>query len=243
MVIRNKLTSTSKDGAIAFHSQTDNLPSIMCASFLSVGQLYQQIGEQEIKIDPEDFTPEQGQRFGQSSGQSEEPSLDRKIMQQAAFILKTEVENMAPSEEYPFHSEVSLDSSEKFLPEKLRYFMQLLLDPQALAEANEPGYASKEHIRRKYITIAECVVYCIRREIKRTQITPPFHLGLLAQLHHEKGSRLLIDTLNSFGLCGSYGELRTFLTSVANDELAKNKDHHHVPTYQLESSNVATEGA
>jgi hypothetical protein len=132
-------------------------------------------------------------------------------MQQVAHILKTEVENLVPSEEYPFHGEVSLDSSEKCLPEKLRYFMQLLLDPQALAEANKDGYASKEHIRRKYITLAECVVYCIRREIKRTQITPPFHRGLLAQLPHERGSLLLIDTLNSFGLCGSYGELRTQL--------------------------------
>jgi hypothetical protein len=62
-------------------------------------------------------------------GKREEPSSDRKIMQQVASV-----ENMVPSEKYLFHGKVSLNSSEKFVPEKLRYFMQLLFDPQALAE-------------------------------------------------------------------------------------------------------------
>jgi hypothetical protein len=62
----------------------------------------------------------------------------------------------------------------------LKSFMQLLIDQRAMIEAHG-GYEPEEHLRRKYITIAECVIYSIRREVKQTQITPPFHLGLMNQ--------------------------------------------------------------
>ena len=46
----------------------------------------------------------------------------------------------------------------------------------------------------------------------------PFHLGLAIQLHHEFGSRRLVDNLNSHGFCASYSEVRRFLTRVALKE-------------------------
>ena len=57
----------------------------------------------------------------------------------------------------------------------------------------------------------------------------PFHLGLAIQLHHEFGSRGLVDNLNSHGFCASYSEMRRFLTSVALKEEDSIKEGVYVP--------------
>ena len=53
-------------------------------------------------------------------------------------------------------------------------------------------------------------------------------LDLALHIHHEFGSRSLIDLLNSMGHCASYDEVRRFLTSVAVDE-ANNTDNVYIP--------------
>ena len=49
----------------------------------------------------------------------------------------------------------------------------------------------------------------------------PFNLGLALQLYHGYGSKHLIETIHAFGICASYTEVRPFLTSAANHEIAK----------------------
>ena len=41
------------------------------------------------------------------------------------------------------------------------------------------------------------------------------------QLYHGYGSKHLIETIHAFGICVSYTEVRQFLTSAANHEIAK----------------------
>jgi hypothetical protein len=41
------------------------------------------------------------------------------------------------------------------------------------------------------------------------------------QLYHGYGSKHLIETRHAFGICASYTEVRQFLTSAANYEIAK----------------------
>ena len=136
---------------------------------------------------------------------------------------------MQPSNEYPFQTEVSLESSDAFVPSKLTYFLQMLIDSQALNES-DPSYTSKESIKRRYLIIAECIIYSRRCQQKSKQIIPPFHIGLMLQLQHEYGSRTLIETLSSYGLCGSYSDMRRFLTALAHDEVAKQQTDTYVPT-------------
>lgn len=45
-------------------------------------------------------------------------------------------------------------------------------------------------------------------------------LGLALQVHHEFGSKHLIDMLHQLGHCMSYDEARRFVTSVAVDQTA-----------------------
>ena len=51
-----------------------------------------------------------------------------------------------------------------------------------------------------------------------TNIITPIHLGIAILIHHNHGSRSLIDTVHSYGSCVSYDELRRFLTSAAENE-------------------------
>jgi hypothetical protein len=57
-----------------------------------------------------------------------------------------------------------------------------------------------------------------------------FHLGLAIQVYHEFGSKNLVELLNSNGLCSSYTELRSFLTSVANHEIEHINGDRYIPS-------------
>jgi hypothetical protein len=63
--------------------------------------------------------------------------------------------------------------------------------------------------------ITECIF-----SVSRDMFTP-FHLGLAVQLYHDIGSKQLIETLHSNGLCASYGEVRRYLSSIAHHEIEK----------------------
>jgi hypothetical protein len=43
----------------------------------------------------------------------------------------------------------------------------------------------------------------------------------IVKRYHGYGSKHLIETLHAFGICASYTEVRQFLTSTANHEIAK----------------------
>ena len=68
---------------------------------------------------------------------------------------------------------------------------------------------------------------CCRNDISlhKTNFTP-FNLGLALQLYHGYGSKHLIETLHAFGMHASYTEVRQFLTSAANHEIAKTEVLH-----------------
>jgi hypothetical protein len=78
-------------------------------------------------------------------------------------------------------------------------------------------------ILRKYISIAECVI-----SLHKKQFTP-FSVGLALQFHHEYCSKQLIETLNSYGFCANYTEIRRFLTSAANHEISKSQSGLFIP--------------
>ena len=68
---------------------------------------------------------------------------------------------------------------------------------------------------RKCIAVAEMII-----SLHKNNFTP-FNLGLALQLYHGYGSKHLIETFHAFGMCASYTEVRQFLTSAANHEIAK----------------------
>ena len=188
---------------ISFYSHKGK-PDIACSSKMTVGDLLRKIktvteAEQEEKDE-----------------ECEEQEQPYRILHKAVGILRKDIENLDITSEYPTIHEVSLDSSKKFVPESLQNVLQWLLDKHAFDLADR-DYRSSEDITRKYITLAECIIYCSRHG--KTNVLPPFHVGFMAQLHHEYGSRNLIDTLHAYGMCASYDELRKFQTASAEQQI------------------------
>jgi hypothetical protein len=108
------------------------------------------------------------------------------------------------------------------MPQSLLKFICWLIDEKAYKAASEPYTVPIDKIR-KILGITESIV-----SLSKHTFTP-FHLGLAVQLHHEFGSRGLVDNLNSHGFCASYSEVRRFLTSVALKEEDSIKEGVYVP--------------
>ena len=67
-------------------------------------------------------------------------------------------------------------------------------------------------------------------DMVKTNILPPFHIGFMAQLHHECGSRNLIETLHAYGMCASYNELRKFQTASAEQQMSLSEEQVYIPS-------------
>ena len=55
----------------------------------------------------------------------------------------------------------------------------------------------------------------IAQTTRPRSLIPPLQIGLGVQLHHQYGSRFLIETLNSLGFCSSYSEVNRFECNAA----------------------------
>jgi len=151
---------------------------------------------------------------------------DSQILHRAVSIIRRDREKLQRTTEYPNTQEIDLNASAAFVPDSLKSTLQWLIDKQAFDSADQ-DYKSTETTRCRYISLAECLIYCSRRG--KSQVIPPFHVGLMTQLHHEYGSRNLIDIINSYGMCASYDELRIFQTAAAEDQISTAEDGVYVP--------------
>jgi len=61
-------------------------------------------------------------------------------------------------------------------------------------------------------------------------VTSPITLGLAILIHHEFGSKTLVNRLSAIGHCVSFTELRHFLTSVAAGQISRTERGVYIPT-------------
>ena len=190
-------------------------PDIVCSSKITVGDLLRKIKA---------VTEAEKDEIEEECEEQEQPY---KILHKAVGILRKDIEKLHITSEYPNIHEVTLEYSKAFVPESLQKVLQWLLDKHAF-DCADRDYRSSEDIRRKYITLAECIIYCSRHG--KTNVLPPFHVGFMAQLHHEYGSRNLIDTLHAYGMCASYDELRKFQTASAEQQISLSEGQVYIPS-------------
>jgi len=121
------------------------------------------------------------------------------IIKTAAKLVLNDIKDIEASKiEYPSTEEImSVESNQKCVPESLHQFLNQIID-----------HKKKE---RKVISLAQAIV---QAAVPRKLIAP-LQLGLGVQMHHQFGSKSLIDTLNSLGFCSSYQEIQRFETSAA----------------------------
>lgn len=123
-VIRRKMEKVF-DGTVSFYSQAGNLPGIMCNKKTSVGQLYTEINSLRLRYDEANIT--------ENLTTPDESSSSDNVIRLWAFLIKEEIQKIPASEYFHLPAEVSLESSEKFVPKLLSKFLRLIVDPQALA--------------------------------------------------------------------------------------------------------------
>ena len=136
-----------------------------------------------------------------------EPS-DNSVVHAAVGILRRRISQVKkPDGEYYSSQEMSLQAAQDFVDPLLLKALMWLTDDQAYLSASDvsDNYLSDA----KYLSVA-CDIVSLA-----TSVMSPKHLGLGIHLHHQFGSRKLIDDISNLGHCISYTELRHFLTSAA----------------------------
>lgn len=156
---------------------------------------------------------------------------EKVILHEAAGIIRSSIQKIdsSPDVYYDPH-DVSFDSSRKFVPLPLQTFIFWLIDEYSFKTVKFPNEYEIDETNKQLsraITLSECIIFS-SNETKEITV-PPFQHGLALQMHHKFASKMLIDTLYSYGFSISYDSLRTFLTSAANYELNK-CDTAYIPT-------------
>ncbi|KAJ8049891.1 hypothetical protein HOLleu_02834 [Holothuria leucospilota] len=130
---------------------------------------------------------------------TDENQLKQQIVNAAADLVCNEIKCIQTSKEtYPDSNKLSsLEDNLDYVPGLLRTFLDRVLTGK-----------TKD---LKVATLGQCIVQMTRPRI----VLAPIPLGLGVQMHHQYGSRFLIDSLNNHGLCVSYSEVLNFESSAA----------------------------
>lgn len=147
-----------------------------------------------------------------------ETLTDNQILHKAAGILRTSMEEVRHEPQFYTGSDtLSLLQCSKYVPAEVYDFVNLCINSDAfrkLQTCNDDP-ALKKNLR--VITFCHgLIAQCCSR-------LTPITLGLGIMIHHEFGSKSLINKLHMMGHCVSYDEVRQFLTSAAADQLQRSK--------------------
>ena len=104
--------------------------------------------------------------------------------------------------EYYSSSEMCVDAQKQFVDPLLYNALGWLTNERRYRDAADADDEKCLNIACDIITLA-------------TSVASSKHLGLAAHVHHQFGSRQLVDDLHHMGYCVSYTEIRQFETSAA----------------------------
>lgn len=119
----------------------------MCSENVTVGQLYKQIQATQAQSEDDQIASEI----------KENRLSNQHILRQAAHLIINEVNDNSSDKHYPLDTGISLESSDKFVPENLKYLMKMLITRNATSEIDTTA-PSIDSCRRQYLTIAECII-------------------------------------------------------------------------------------
>lgn len=123
------------------------------------------------------------------------------LIQTAANLIAEDIKALSSDRRcYPTSEEIaSMDAYSKYIPQSLMMFLEHIFT----------GKVQKG----KVASIGQCIVQgCLPRST-----IAPLQIGLGVQMHHDFGSKFLIDTLNSLGFCSSYTEVQRYESSAAQN--------------------------
>ena len=182
---------------------------LICSGAITVGQAMKEAAllREKVTEDRETLPP-----------QRRESLTDTQILHQAAGILRKAMENVEHEPQFYISSDkMSPVECSKYVPDILYDFVNWCVSPHAFKKVltcnDDP--ATKDNIR--------VITFCHELIAQCCNIRTPITLGLGVMIHHEFGSKAIINKLHTMGHCVSYTEVRQFLTSVAADQLQRSK--------------------
>lgn len=110
----------------------------------------------------------------------------------------------------------------EFVPDAMYDFVQWCVNEKAYR--NVTCCSDDDVLKNNLKTTAICHNIIAQSQHVFTTIT----LGLASQVHHQMGSKTMINLLYSLGHCVSYDEVERFLTSAALDQ-GNDSDNVYIP--------------
>ena len=146
---------------------------------------------------------------------------EKLVLHRAAGILRecmTSIKGM--SDEYVGNDGVKIQTCREFVPDKLHDFVSWCTSAKnyEIVVSSSDKEADKKQPNLKVLSICHSIIALGRK------VNTPMQLGLANQVYHESASKKLIELLSSLGHSVTYDEVRTFVTSIANDQLSKIED-------------------
>jgi hypothetical protein len=182
---------------------------LVCSATLSVIQAMKAAASLYKEDEEEDILSEVG---------SEEMD-EAHILHRAAGIMRKHMSEVKMDRvSYVNSEQLSLDHCSAFVPDLLYDFINWTIDEKAYTDVRR---CNKEDAGKDNLGV---ISICHSLIAQKSRLPTPVTLGLAAVIHHEYGSRMLIEQLHSLGFCISYDELRRFLTSIAADQISRSKD-------------------
>ena len=178
---------------------------LVCSSAITVGEALstaKELGRAVKEFEEDEDAASEQSGLWSSTYESDESLIHKTIGVLRQRILKTKkLEN-----EYFSSKEMSLAAQKDFVDPLLYKAIGWLSDEELFINGNDICDCELEP---KCLAIACDITTLV------TSVLSPKHLGLSVHLHHDYGSRKLIEDMHSLGYGISYTELRHFLTSAA----------------------------
>lgn len=121
------------------------------------------------------------------------------IIETAAKLIKSDIKTIDTNKStYPESSNLSsCEENLSFVPESLRLLLRTIFN--------------EKDSELKIASIGQAVIQATRPRV----VLAPLQIGLGVQMHHQFGSKFLIDTLNKLGFSASYSEVQKFELNAA----------------------------
>ena len=193
--LKKQLSNEWQD--ISFVSQP-GMSDFVCSNKVSVGEALKKAQELVMLLKEEETG---------SVGDTLEDLTEDSIIHQAVGILRRRIEAIKDIKgEYHSPEETTMEELKKWTDPLLYKTVCWLTNKQLFDEAADVSGDDP---------ILPCLSIACDIITQAVPIASPKHLSLAVHLHHEYGSKKLIEVMHSHGYCISYTQLRQFLTSAA----------------------------
>ena len=190
------------DGKLVFVERPGR-SDLVCSSAMTVGNALQKasyLDETNPDIELEDL--------GSMPTQLE----DSQVLHMAASILRQSMAEITNNDTYISSMDIDVEQCRKYVPNKMYDFIMWCVNKTSFEKASSLCDELQPKNDLKIISMCHTLIHQCQ------QVRTPLSLGLAVRVHHNFGSRALIEELHALGYCVSYDEIRRFLTSVALDQ-------------------------